>query len=300
MAAVLGVSVNIAQRCVNTLSLSVVSALNDVTTEYFTPIESLCLAGLVFIMVHSVLDKKSIHLRLLYRVCLLYCNQRARMLFNTNQNSLMGMFSNLILAVGLAILLMMMGENNPGGDLRGILEGMVYLYGDIMDFAFRFGVLKITLCAFMVGFTLDNAAEPADPVYRFCVRMFKVVSANLLSEGVDLLVQSTPQLELVECLACVALFRLLLPSMGSYLVFMAARRVHVLFPGLAPLMFMSVFWLDFVPVNSRGWIGEICFIYVVTSITTYLLTISIGGVVIMMVLAHYIDFVLASLVEVQQ
>ncbi len=285
-------SISAVHRCVNTLSLAVVTALGDVTKKYFSPIESLCVAGLAFVLVRFVLDGKSIHLRLLNRVCLLYCNQQARMLFDAYQNSLMGMFSNLMLAVALAILLMLIGDNGPSGDLRGIFEGMLYLYGDVMDFTFKFGVFKITLCAFMVGFILDSVAEPTDPVYLFCIRMFKIISANLTSEGVDILIQSTPQLELFECLACVAVQRLLLPSMGSYFVFMAARRVYLLFPDLAPLMFLAVMWLEFLPMASRGWVGELCCIYVVTSIATFLLTIPIGGVVVVLVLAHYMDFIL--------
>jgi hypothetical protein len=73
---------------------------------------------------------------------------------------------------------------------------------------------------------------------------------------------------------------------------MAAQRMYFLFPGLAPLLVFAVLWLDFLPVTSRGWIGELCCIYVVTSIATYLLTIPIGGVVVVLVLAHYMDFAL--------
>ena len=40
----LGMSV--VRRCVNTLSLSVVNSLNAATCEYFTPLESLYVAGL--------------------------------------------------------------------------------------------------------------------------------------------------------------------------------------------------------------------------------------------------------------
>jgi hypothetical protein len=283
---------NIVHRCVNTLSLSVVNLLSTASNEYFTALESLYIAGLVFIIISFVLDTKSIHLRLLRRICLLYCNQRARMLFAMDQGNVLGLFSNLILAVVLAILLMIMGENGPGGDLRGIFEGMLYLYGDIFDFAFDFGVFAVTLCAFMVGFFLDSMDEPEDPVYLFCIRMFKIISSNLTSQGLDMLIQSSPQLELFECLACVAVLRMLLPSMGSYLVFMAARRVYFLFPGLLPLMCFAVLWLDFLPLVSRGWIGELCSIYVVTSIAQFLFTIPVGGVVVVLILAHYMDFAL--------
>ena len=282
----------VVRRCVNTLSLSVVNSLNAVTREYFTPLESLCVAGLAFVVIGFVLGGQHIHLRLLKRVCLLYCNQRARMFFAMEQGTLLSLFSNLILAIVLAILLMIMGENGPGGDLRGIFEGVLYLYGDILDFAFEFGVFKVTLCAFMVGYFLDCVDEPGDPVNMFCIRLFKIVSANLTSQGLDMLIQSTPQLELFECLACVAILRLVLPSMGSYLIYMAAQRMYFLFPGLAPLLVFAVLWLDFLPVTSRGWIGELCCIYVVTSIATYLLTIPIGGVVVVLVLAHYMDFAL--------
>jgi hypothetical protein len=291
----INLGMSVVHRCVNTLSLAVVNAMGAATAEYFSPLESLCLAGLAFVIVRFILDGETIHLRLLNRVCLLYCNQRARMLFTMDQETLMGMFSNLLLAVALAILLMVMGDNHgPAGDLRGILEGMVYLYGDIMDFTFGFGVFKITLCAFMVGLVLDGLKEPDDPVYVFCTRMFKIISANLTSQGIDMLIQSTPSLELFECLLCVSVLRLLLPSMGSYFVYMAAQRVYSLFPGLAPLMFFAVLWLDFLPETSRGWVGELCCIYVVTSIAAFLLTIPFGGVVVTLVLAHYMDFALTS------
>jgi hypothetical protein len=285
-------SMSVVHRCVNTLSLKVVNTFSAVSNEYFTPLESLCFAAIVFIIIGFVLDGKAIHLRLFRRVCLLYCNQRVRMFFATEQGTLLGLFSNLMLAVVLAIVLMLMNDNGPGGDLRGIFEGMLYLYGDVLDFAFDFGVFKVTLCAFMVGLFLDSMGEPEDPVYAFSLRMFKIISANLTSQGLNMLIQSTPQLELFECLACVAVMRLLLPSMGSYLVYMAAQRIYVLFPGLAPLLFFGVLWLDFLPVISRGWIGELCCIYVVTSIANFLLTIPIGGVVVVLVLAHYMDFAL--------
>lgn len=288
----LQLGVNVVHRCVTSLSISLVNALRDFTNQYLSPIESLCLAGLAFVLCRFILDGKSIHLRLLNRVCLLYCNQTARMLFAFDPMSLMGMFSNLILAVSLAILLMLMGDTGPGGDLRSIFEGMLYLYGDIMDFAFDFGVFKVTLCAFMVSLLLDGFSSPSDPVYAFCVRLFKIVSANLTSQGLDMLVQSTPLLELAECLVCVSLLRGLLPSMGSYFVFMAARRIYVLFPGLAPLMFSAVLWLDFLPVSSRDWVGELCCIYVVTDVATFLLGIPIGGVAVVLVLAHYMDFMM--------
>jgi hypothetical protein len=292
--AAINLGLSVIHRCVNTLSLSLVNVLSAYTNEWFTPLEGLYVAGLAFILVRFVLNGKTIHLRLLNRVCLLFCNQRARLLFSADQESLMCMFSNLLLAVSLAMLLVLMGESGPGGDLRGIFEGMLYLYGDVMDFTFKFGVFKVTLSAFMFGFVLDSFAEPVDPVYLFCIRMFKIICANLTSQGLDMLVESTPQLELFECLACVSVLRLLLPSMGSYFVFMAAKRMYVLYPGLAPMLFFSVIWLDFLPVMSRGWIGELCCIYVVTSIASYLFLIPTGGVVVVLVLTHYLDFALTT------
>ena len=282
---------SIVHRCVNTLCLAVVNLLSGASNEYFTALESLYVAGLALIIVCYVLDGESIHLRLLKRICLLYCNQRARLLFVVDQGTVLGLFSNLMLAVILAIFLMLMGDGGPGGDLRGIFKGMLYLYGDILDFAFEYGVFSVTLCAFMVGLFLDSLGEPEDPVYMFCVQMFKIVAANLTSQGLDLLIESTPPLELFECLVCVSILRMLLPSMGSYLVYMAARRVHFLFPGLSPLMCFAVLWLDFLPLISRGWIGELCCIYVVVSIAEFLFTIPVFGVVVVLILAHYMDFI---------
>ena len=215
--------ISIVHRCVNTLSLFVVNFCSLSIDEFFSPIDSLYVAVLAFIVVRFILDGRSIHLRLLNRVCLLFCNQRARMLFAFDQGTLMGMFSNLMLAVFIAMVVMLVCDRGPAGDLRGIFEGMLYLYGDILDFTFSFGVFKITVCAFMIGFLLDSVSEPSDPVYSFCVRMFKIVCANLTSQGIDMLIQTSPLFELFECLVCVALMRLLLPSMGSYFVYMAAE-----------------------------------------------------------------------------
>lgn len=296
----------IVRRCVNTLSLFVVNVCSSSIEEYLSPIDSLYFAVLVFILVRFILDGKSIHLRLLNRVCLLFCNQRARMLFSMDQGTIMGMFSNLMLAVFIAMSVMLICDNNnnnnnddkknnnkgPSGDLRGIFEGMLYLYGDILDFTFSFGVFKITVCAFMVGLLLDSIDEPNDPVYNFCIKLFKIVSANLTSQGIDMLIQSTPQFELFECIICVSLMRLLLPSMGSYFVYMAASRVYSLFPDTAPLLFLSVLWLDFLPSSSREWVSELCCICVVLSIANFLITIPTGGVVVLMVMTHYMDFAL--------
>jgi hypothetical protein len=283
--------VTIVHRCVNTLSLAVVSALSAATSKILTPLESLCAAMLAFVLVGFVIDGKSIHLRLLKRVCLLYCNQCVRFFFDSDQGTVIGLFSNLLLAVSLAVLLMIMryGKGSDG-DLCGILEGMLYLYGDILDFAFEFGVFKITLFAFVTGLVFDSIRAPEDPVLSFCMQLGKIISANLTSQGIDMLIQSTPQLELIECLACLSLLRLVFPSMGSYLVYLAAQRVYFLFPGLAPALLCAVLWLDLLPECSRGWLGELCCIYVVTSIAKCLFAIPIGGMVVVLVLSHYMDF----------
>ena len=269
---------------------SVVNTINAATDEYFTPIESLCIAGLAFVVVGFVLNGKSIHLRLLKRVILLYCNQRARMLFDSDQGTVIGLFTNLILAVSIAVSLLLMEVVGREDDLRGVFEGMLYLYGDILDFTFKYGVFKITLFAFVAGFAFESCSVLNDPVYAFVIQMFKIISANLVSQGIDMMIQSTPQLELFECLACVAMMKLIFPSISSYLIYLAAKRVYFLFPNLAPVMFVATLWLDFLPVTSRGWVGEMCCIYVVTAISSFLFTIPIGGVVVVLVITHYIDF----------
>jgi hypothetical protein len=293
----INLGMSVLHRCVNTLSLTVVKTFSEISSQYFTPLGSICLGIIAFIIIGFVLDAKSIHIRLMKRVCVLYCNQRARMFFAMEQGTILSLFSNLLLALLLAVVLLIMKQDGPGGDLRGIFEGMLYLYGDIFDFAFEMGVFKVTLCAFMAGLFLDCTikAENKDPVFAFGIRLLKIISANLTSQGLDMLIQSNPHLEIFECLACVAILRLLLPSMGSYLVYMAAQRISILFPGLAPLLFFAVLWLDFLPVTSRGWIGELCCIYVVISIAQFLLTIPIGGVVVVLVFAHYMDFALTTL-----
>ena len=284
---------SLVHRCVTTLSLAVVNMLSVASNEYFTALESLYIAGLSFVIVRLVLEGNAIHLRLLKRICLLYCNQCARQLFVMDEGTILGLFSNLMLAVSLAILLILMDDSGAGGDMRGIFEGMLYLYGGILNFAFDYGAFPVTLFAFMVGLLLDTVQEPEDPVYLFCLRLFKIISANLTSQGLDILIQSTPQLELFECLVCVAVLRLLLPSMGSYLVYMAARRIHTLFPGLTPLMCFAVIWVDCLPLISRGWVGELCCIYVVMSLAQFLFTIPVGGVVVVLILVHYMDFAIS-------
>ena len=249
----INLGMTVVHRCVNTLSLSVVNVISASTDQYLSPLESLYAAGLAFVVVSFVFDGKSIHLRLLKRVCLLYCNQRARMLFDSDQGTVMGLFSNLILAVSLAVVLWLMdNQNGQDSDLHGIFEGMLYLYSDILDFAFGFGVLKITLCAFIASLLLDRFDESSDPVYSFCIQLLKIVSANLISQGIDMLIQSTPQLELFECLACVAVLKLMFPSMGSYFIYLAAQRVFFLFPGLAPVMFSAVLFFDQINTFDNG------------------------------------------------
>jgi hypothetical protein len=292
--------INVVHRCVNTLSLAVVNMLGSMTKSMLSPLESICLAGILFVVVGFVLDANSVHLRLVRRVCLLYCNQCARMFFTMDGGTVMGLFSNLLLAVALAVLLLLVGDHGPGGDLRAIFQGMLYLYGDILDFSFRYGVFKITLSALMVGLCLDNMIEPDDPVYAFSVQLFRVVSANLTSKGLNALIESTPQLELFECLMCVSLLRLLFPSMGSYFIYMAAQRVFILFPDLAPLLFFALLWIDFLPLSCRGWVGELCCIYIVTSVASFLITMTPGGVVVVLVLAHYMDVSLEIYIQSKQ
>jgi hypothetical protein len=288
---------NVVHRCVNSLSLAVVNMLGNMTTSVLSPLESICFAGLSFVLVGFVLDCNSIHLRLIKRVCLLYCNQCARLFFSMDSGTGMGLFSNLLLVEALAVLLLLVGDHGPGGDLRAIFQGMLYLYGDILDFSFQYGVFKITLFAFMVGLYLDNMSEPENPVYAFSFQLFKVISANLTSEGLNSLIESTPQLELFECLVCVSLLRSLFPSMGSYFIYMAARRVFVLFPDLTPLLFFALLWVDFLPVTCRGWVGELCCIYIVTSVASFLITMTPGGVIVVLVLAHYMDVALQMYIQ---
>jgi hypothetical protein len=83
--AAINLGLSVIHRCVNTLSLSLVNVLSAYTDEWFTPLEGLYAAGLAFILVRFVLNGKTIHLRLLNRVCLLFCNQRARLLFSADQ-----------------------------------------------------------------------------------------------------------------------------------------------------------------------------------------------------------------------
>jgi hypothetical protein len=44
-----------------------------------------------------------------------------------------------------------------------MLEGLIYLYGDMMDLCFEYGVLNITVCAFAFSIYLHTIKPPSDP-----------------------------------------------------------------------------------------------------------------------------------------
>jgi hypothetical protein len=80
--------------------------------------------------------------------------------------------------------------------------------------------------------------------------------------------------------------------MESYLTYIAALRLMMLAPGLAPLFFCSVVWLDILPISSRSWVGETCFMYVIASISNMAVQQTpFWGMILVLVLAHYIDYI---------
>ena len=295
----------LAHRCTGTLTYVIISALGARTDATLTHFEGMCAAVLLFVVVEVLVDSfftSGAKSTMLKQVCLLYCTQRARTLFSSDSESMSGLLSNLFLAVALALSLIFMLDTSTtghrvgmcGGDLRGALQGLVYMYADMFDFAFRYGVFKITLFSFVAGLFLDRVKSSNDKIAVFSILLFKVICTNLTSQGFDLLITSdNPHLELFECLLAVAVLRLAMPSMGSYLVYLASVRVAMLVPGVQVLLLCALLWLDLlVPPCSRAWVGELCMAYIASGLANMLLAIPVAGALVLLIMVHYADLLM--------
>ena len=283
------------QRVALSSSVIIVQALSSWTDEYFGLIQGLCIAFLIF-AISTQLNQEDVQPRLLKRITLLYCNQQIRKLVDTHNLTPTTIFSDILLAIALAVMMIMICDKKSqkaSSDLQNLLEGLLYLYSDTFDFAFQYGVLKVTLFAFGVSMSLKALQPPSSQIQNFCWKLATIISVNLLSEGTTTLLQSSfVQLDVIQCLASVSILRLIFPSMQPYLTYMAAMRLTILAPGLAPLFFCAVLWLEILPVSSRSWVGETCFMYVIGSISMLVTQTPFWGMILVLILGHYVDYVI--------
>jgi hypothetical protein len=302
-----GLCLQVMHRVTTSFCLSLVNVLDALTTTYMRPVEGFCLAVLVFILaeIGDFMCGGIIRFKLFKRVCLLYCNQRTRMLVAVGNTEAVAI-ANLFLAIAIAVMMMVVQGNGYGSssDLNMLLMGMMYLYGDMFDFLLGYGTFAVTVCAFAVSLWLEMCSKPpSDKIYAFVWSLTQFVSTNLLHTGILIMVHSTLELEVLECMAISAILPLVLPSMQSYLTYLAAQRLMVLIPGYGPLFFCVVVIISmssWVPVSSKGWFSELCFLYVAMSIGPLVKLVPPPGIVFVVVLLHYVDYMLATVFERKQ
>ena len=284
------------RRIMMSTGVIVVSALSTWTDEYLGLVQGICLSILVFV-VTTQLDQTAVEPLLLKRVCLLYCNQQVSRLFIGDDKSFAGIFSNILLAMTLAVVAIILCDHKNQAstkDLQSLLDGLLFLYGDLFDFAFQYGVFKITVLAFGISMFLQYMPAPTKRIPLFCWQLGSIISANLLSEGLTTLIPTTPRLHLIQCLASVCILRLILPAMQSYLTYLAAKQLTVIVPGMAPLFFCITVCIPLIPAGSQEWITEMCTTYILSEIVSWISGMHFGGVMLALILAHYIDFIVAA------
>jgi hypothetical protein len=253
---------------------------------------------LTFIIVQQLDRDDSIQPKLLKRVCMLYCNRQIRKLFIVNDNTPASLFSDLLLAIGLAAAAIVLYDNklyNQANtiELKQIHEGLMYMYGDIMDFAFEYGILNITVCAFAFSIYLQTMKPPTTHLQRFGLRLASIINANLLSQGLTSLIPtSSIELKILQCLASTCILRMMLPDMQYYLTYLAAQQIALYFPDAAPLFFCITICLDLLPTNSQEWVSNICFTYVLIALANYTVKVPFWGMVLILVLSHYADYII--------
>lgn len=290
--------IQILKRLATSGGFILVNTMGVWTDEYFGLVQGLCIALLIFIIVQQLDKNDSIHPKLLKRVCVLYCNRQIRKLFIANDNTPASLFSDLLLAVGLAAVAIVLYDEKlckqaNTVELKQILEGLMYLYGDIMDFAFQYGVLVITVCAFTASIYLRTMKPPSTHLQRFGLRLASIINANLLSQGLTTLISTTSlELKILQCLASTCVLRMLLPDMQYYLTYLAAQELVSYIPNAAPLFFCITICLDLLPTNSQEWVSDTCFTYVIVSLANFTLEIPFWGMVFVLVLAHYTDYII--------
>jgi hypothetical protein len=176
-----------------------------------------------------------------------------------------------------------------------MLEALLYMYGDILDFLFQYGILSLTLMAFAIGLLIQMMPPPVDPMRSFFTRMAGIVSTNILYQGVTSLINSSNHMKLVESVATASVLRLLIPSMESYLTYLTAAQLTLIIPEIAPVMLCIIIWIEILPPLSRGWISELCATYVILSVMNFLSAVPTWGAVVILIMAHYVDYVIIHL-----
>jgi hypothetical protein len=187
-----------------------------------------------------------------------------------------------------------------GDDLHSVLNSLMYLYGDVLDFTLQYGAFKVAVFALAVSMWTDVRKPPVNRMYVFCWDLLKIISMNLVYQGVDMLIQSSAvELEILECIATVAVLNRFLPSMGPYLTYLAAQKIAVNMPFCSPLMFCCVIWVYYgpVPKSGKGWLGDLAFNYVVIDTSRNLRAMSFPWVVFMVIVVQYVDFIVTKEME---
>jgi hypothetical protein len=295
----LSLAPRIIKRINMTFSIVIVNALISWTHENMSVVQGMCLIALLFITAVQ-LSKKMAQPRLIRLICLLYCNQQIRKLFISESDSVDSLFPNVLLAMALAVTLITLSEKDNASsleDLRTMLEGLMYMYGDILDFLFEYGIIPVTAAAFGISLMLDQLETPKDPMKAFIRRLIGIVSTNIIYQGITSLITSTDQIELVESIASTSILRLLLPSMESYLTYLTAARMTSLIPGIAPAIACALIWMDFLPSSSRGWVSELFTVYIMQAVVGYIITVPTWGAIVVLILAHYTDYIIVHLNE---
>jgi hypothetical protein len=287
------ISLQAVQRIAVLSCVIVVSVFNTKTNIYFSSITGLCAACLVFIITMQ-LEKKSVRPRLIRRICLLYCNQTIRNLFISNDNSATSVFSNVLLAVSMAVILMVVCDDGSDAkiEMKKMLDSLLYLYGDILDFMFDYGVFKVTIFSLGSSLFLTSVTPPKLQVSLFLWDMAKIISTNLLSQGVSIIIISVPQLEFIEAIASAVFLRRLLPSMQDYVIYLAAQRLLFLAPNMSSFFFCAMIFTEILPPGSKSWVGEMCAIYIITDVTSRIADINVWGVLIILIISHYIEYII--------
>ena len=281
------------KRVAMSASVILITAMSTWTDLYFGVIQGLCIAFIVFVIA-TQMDTKHVQPRLIKRVCILYCNQEVRKLFIVNDYSPTSIFSDILLAVLLAIsMIMLYDKKSPqhSQDLDRMLQGLLYMYGDILDFLFTYGTFKITVCAFGLSIFLKEQDKPQNKIQAFCWQLAEIISANLLSQGITSMIRSSTSMAFIQIIACVSFLRIMLPSMESYLTYLAAIQLISIMPNLWALFLCAVICLDMLPSASQNWVGDVCSTYVIATVANSIIQVPFWGMILVLVLAHYIDFI---------
>jgi len=288
----------VVQRITLSSSVAIVNALSSWTNANFGNMQGLCVSIMVFV-ISAQLNQNETQARLIKQITLLYCNQQVRNLIAIDDISPSGIFSNMMLAILLALITMTIydrNKENDAKDLRTILEGLVYLYGDMFDFAFQYGTLKITIFAFGASMFLNSTEAPSNPLQKFVFRLASIISVNLLSEGTIALTQqgSSHNMQIIECLASLAILRLAFPSMEAYLSYLTASQLISILPNAAPFFFCVVLWMDLLG-PGRQWLGETCLTYIIISVCNFTAqTPLFWSMILISVLTHYTNYIIES------